>query len=127
MIKIIFSIWIIIWISFIIRPLFKQSYLKQYFSLIGRSLEKRRSYIYGEDLYAFLNYCLKNLPSSSTYKLVGLKSDSIDYARASYYLYPYLKNENPQFILVYGLRDVKEFGYSIFSSMNERNFILKRD
>lgn len=126
-IKIIFSVWIIIWISFTLRPLFKEGYLKQYLSLIGKSLEERRAYIYGEDLYKFLNYCLKNLPIPSTYRLVGVKSDSIDYVRAIYYLYPHLKTEEHQFILVYGIYDFKQPGYSIFSSMNQRNFILRRE
>lgn len=125
--KIIFAVWIIIYVFFFLRTLFKKNYIKQYFGLIGKSLEEKQSFLFGENFVKFLNYCLKNLSSSSTYKIVGIKTDSIDYARAIYYLYPNLKSENPDFILVFETNGFVEMGYTKLSSLDGNNFILKKD
>lgn len=123
--KFIIFIWIILWLLFIIRPLFKQKYLEQYIKLIGKPLEERRAYVYKEELYDFLKFCQIHIPLGSTYKLVGLKEDSVDKVRAVYYLYPNIINLlEPQFILVFNLKNYREPAYRIYTLMNEANYIL---
>lgn len=127
LLKIILIFWIIIFVFFFLRMLFKKNYIKQYFGLVGKSLAEKQSFLFGENFVKFFNYCIKNLPPSSTYKLVGIKTDSIEYARAIYYLYPNLKSENPDFILVFETNEFVEIGYTKLSSLDENNFILKKD
>lgn len=122
----IFILWVSIWIFFTVRTMIKDNMLEKYFKLIGKSLQERRAIVYGKDLLYFLDYCLENLPKYSTYKLIGLDYDSVDYVRAIYYLYPHLITSEPSFILVFQKKDYSQDGYLIWLKLNEQNFILKR-
>jgi hypothetical protein len=117
--------WVVLWIVFDVRPLIKNSYLRQYASLVGRSQEDRRAIVYGRGLTEFLDYAKGLLPKGSTFKLVGLEGGSVDLVRAYYYLYPNTRSDLPQFILVYRDPHFGKAGYRRFAAMDEKNFILK--
>lgn len=124
--KIVFVIWIALWISFIARELFRKGYFYDYTELLSRDLEGKRSYVTGDRFYAFLEFCNKNLPEGATYELIGTKEGSIDIRRATYYLYPNLEAKSPDFILVYDTPGVKPEGYDAFLKMDDDRYILKK-
>src|SRR3989338_10061005 len=99
--KITLGIWLILWVSFITRELFRKGYFYDYKALIFRSLEGKRSYVTGDRFYEFLTFCNERLPPLANYGWVGVEPESVDMRRAAYYLYPHLeKKDYPDFILV---------------------------
>jgi hypothetical protein len=125
--RIALGVWVILWLVFEIRPLIKERRLAQYRALIGRPLEARRAIVYGERLCGFLNFAKAKLPQGAAYKFIGPASGSIDFVRADYYLYPLLRSEEPDFILVYNLSGFKRTGYGLFASLDDKNFIMKSE
>ncbi|MCM8792669.1 MAG: hypothetical protein NC826_06010 [Candidatus Omnitrophica bacterium] len=127
LLKGIFTMCITISVFFFLKTLIVRQYIPQYYKLIGKSLEKRREIVYKKNLYYFLNFCLKNLPPFSTYRLVGLDKETTDYARAYYYLYPHINTIGPEFILMYKTKNYSEDNYSLWRKVDEDNFILKKN
>jgi hypothetical protein len=120
-------VWVALWLSFIARELFRKGYIHDYTVLLSRhSLEEKRSYVYGDDFYKFLIFCKNNLPEGSSFGLAGVREDSIDIRRASYYLYPNLSLNDGDFILVYNSRSLEREGYHLFASLDGNNYILKK-
>lgn len=97
--KIALLVWIVLWAWFIVRELFVKDGIETYKALLDRDLEGKRSYITGDRLYEFLNFCKKNMPEGSSYKMVGLEDGSIDKRRAVYYLYPDLESNEAGYVL----------------------------
>ena len=120
-----FAVWIILWINFILRDLFKKGLFYDYAALIKRDAEGRRSYVYGDYLYAFLRLSKQKLPAGSTYSFIDGKEYSIDYRRSAYYLYPLLQSDKPDYILVYNTAYQKK-GYTLFAELDSNRYILKR-
>jgi hypothetical protein len=100
--KIVFAVWVGLWLFFFARELFIKDNLRDYKALATRDLGGKHAYVTGERLYGFLKLCKDSLPSHATYKLTGIEDGSIEKRRAVYYLYPLVESNDPDFVLVYG-------------------------
>lgn len=98
---ILLTVWIILWINFIARDLFKRGDLRDYRALIEKDAEGKRAYTYGEQFYKFLKFVKQEIPEGESYKLVGVKNLSLAHRRAVYFLYPALEKENPGYVAYY--------------------------
>jgi hypothetical protein len=85
--KIIFAVWIILWIFFLAREDKDGQYSTLRYLYTHDSEEKTR-YVMGGELYDFLISCRENMPAGSTYELSGFQEFSIDEVRARYFLWP---------------------------------------
>jgi hypothetical protein len=102
--KILFAIWVTLWIGFFARELFVKKNINDYKALLARTLEGKHAYVTGDKLYEFLIYCESKMPENSTYKIAGLEEGDLESRRAVYYLYPHLKSADADFII-----DVKSY------------------
>lgn len=98
-IKLVFIIWVVLWIGFFARELFIKNNLRDYAALFSRTLEGKHAYVTGDKLYGFLAYCKNNMPDGATYKITGIDEGTIERRRAVYYLYPAVENSSPDFII----------------------------
>lgn len=124
--KILFLVWMILWLMFVARELFVKSNIADYRALLSRTLEGKRSYVTGDRLYDFLTFCRKNLPPDAAYELAGVEDGSIEKRRAVYYLYPALESRDPEFILFYDIAGPARGGYEKSASMDGSRYILKK-
>ena len=124
--KLVFTIWVILWISFLIREVFVKGGLRDYNALLNRPLEGKRSYVTGDSLYEFLVFCNDKLPEGAAYRWV--KTDKADHARrrATYYLYPHMETEKADFLLIFNEPFSVRSDYEIFSKLDETRYILKK-
>ncbi len=125
-VRIILAVWVFIWALFLIRPYFKKDLLKEDRILLGSSYEGKRAYAAGYKLYEFIKFCNASLAPASTYKIIGLDEQPLDYRRAVYYLYPHIDKESPEFLLVFNVNDFSMKGYSAYKSLSPEGYILKR-
>jgi hypothetical protein len=123
--KIIFLAWVIVWAFFVARELLVKDNLRDYIALAGRSLEGKRAYVTGEDLYGFLNFCRANVPSGAKVSIAGLEDGSLERRRAVYYLYPLTESPEPEYILAYGKAAAGREGYPE-SAAGEHGRIYKK-
>lgn len=101
LLKVIITTWIINWAFFLELSLTVKGNGEKFLLLIGKPLKEKREVIYGKQLTRFLDYCKAKLPAGASYRLAGIRDDSLDYVIAIYYLYPLLKSSQPDFTLVY--------------------------
>lgn len=125
-VRIILAVWVIIWAIFLIRPLFKKDLIKDYSNLSKLSIEGKRAYVTGPELYRFIKVCNQLMPVAASYKIIGIEKDSIEHRRARYYLYPRVEKEDPEFILVYKTKDFEQKGYKIFKMMDLDRYIMRK-
>ena len=95
--KIVFIIWVSIWLLFIARGFVKGEY-KTFKALSFVGIEEKKAHILGKELKAFLDRCLSQIPEESTYKITG-EVDPHNRYRLVYYLYPRTESENPDYLL----------------------------
>jgi len=124
--KLLFYVWIVVWLAFTIRELFVKGSIREYGVLLSRSYEGKHSYVTGDRLYEFLVFCTKAMPKGSSYRLIGLGEGSLEKRRAVYYLYPHLESEKPDYILAYDLPKAPGPGYEISAGLDDGRYILKR-
>ena len=109
--KIIFIVWVAMWIGFFARELFVKNNIRDYTALLSRTLEGKHAYVTGDKLYSFLVDCKKRMPPSATYKITGIEEGELDSRRAVYYLYPNVISSEPDFIIdmkLYTITKVKD-------------------
>jgi len=123
--RVVFVVWIVLCINFIARELFKKGYIKDYITLLSRDEDGRRSYVYGDDFYGLLKYFKDNAKPGTTFRISGIKELSVDDRRAVYFLYPFLKSSEPDYILVFN-EDVKDDRYEMSSKLDDKRYILKK-
>lgn len=124
--KVLFFIWTFIWINFILRDLIGHKHFRDYKTLLARDEEGKRSYVYGDCLFEFLRFCKNKLPEKAKYDLVGMKEFSIAKVRSVYFLYPHLKTDDADFLLVYEEPGYERDGYKTFDKLDNARFILKK-
>lgn len=123
--RLIFAIWLFLWVFFLVRGLYKGEF-KEYRALLQRAPSARRAYIIGEDLYKFLEFCLKGLPKDSTYRMTGALKP-IDRQRLIYYLYPHKESYTPEYILCYKINvDFSLRDFYRLATLKSDQFILKK-
>jgi hypothetical protein len=126
MTKLILLTWLIVWVFFLVRPfLLNKSSLVEYVELAKGDFETRRTIAYGTDFYQFLRFCKDRLPGDSRFQLVGVEREAVDRVRASYYLYPRLHSEKPDYILVYKTPRFIQKNTTLFASLDQESFILR--
>ncbi|MBU0605676.1 MAG: hypothetical protein KKH77_05255 [Candidatus Omnitrophica bacterium] len=97
--KILFIVWVVLWIGFLARELFVKNNIRDYKNLLTRTLEGKRSYVTGDRLYDFLTYCKTTMPENSAYNIIGMDEGALESRKAVYYLYPNVKTADPDFII----------------------------
>ncbi|MFA5085158.1 MAG: hypothetical protein WC482_02200 [Candidatus Omnitrophota bacterium] len=124
--KLILAIWVILWISFLMREVFAKGGLRVYSALLNRSLDDKRSYVTGDNFYEFLVFCNDKLPEGAVYGWT--KIDKADHARrrSTYYLYPHLEEEGADFLLVFNEPFSAGPGYELFAKLDDARYILKK-
>jgi len=123
--KIVFFVWVVIWLHFFVRELLKGE-IRDYKNLFGRSLEEKRAYVTGKEFYGFILFCKKIIPEDFDYTVEANYDATMDYFRFAYYMYPSLRNlDNPRYIACYKIKFAKE-GYKIIASLGEDKYILQR-
>jgi hypothetical protein len=126
MTRLILKTWLVVWVFFLVRPFsLNKSSLVEYLELAKGDFETRRRIAYGTDFYQFLNFCKDRIPEDSRFQLVGLESESVERVRASYYLYPRLSSEKPDYILVYKAPWFRQKNAIPFASLDQESFILR--
>ena len=125
-VRIILAAWVILWAIFLVRPLFKKDIVRDYSNLSRLSTEGRRAYVTGPRLYEFIGVCDQSMPKPSSYEVIGIEKDSLEHRRLRYYLYPNIEKEEPDFILVYGIKNYAREGYKIFKILDLDRYILRR-
>jgi len=124
--KIFFIIWICFWVWFSARPYVLKGRTKEHSELLNASVEEKKSLIVGKQLYDFIRFVNQSLPSRSTYHMINIKPDTIDLRRSQYYLYPHVDVENPEYLLVFNITNLKREGYELFAMMERDYYILKK-
>lgn len=120
-------VWVVLWIVFTARELFYKGMYRDYAILLTRTLEGKRSYVTGDDLYGFIQFCRRHTPERSTFTFDGLEGASLDMRRTTYYLYPRLESDRPDFVFVYRLPERPRDGYAIVARYEDKGYIQKRD
>ena len=100
---IILSIWLILFVNFTVRDLCKHGKFDEYKKLVCSNAEEKYAYTYGRPFYEFLKSAKGKVPVYESYEFSGIPDFSLDSRRGVYYLYPRLKKQNADYILVYGM------------------------
>lgn len=124
--RLVFTIWVALWIFFVLREMFIKSNFKDYNALLHRTSEGRRAYVTGERLYEFLTFCNDKLPEGANYMWVKTDKEDLARRRSTYYLYPHLETENAQFLLVYDNPGIARDDYEFFAGLDDSRYILKK-
>ena len=125
--KIIIIIWIVLWINFIARDLYTRGYLNEYKILARSDYEEKHAQVYGKRFYEFLKFAKDIIPPNERYDFVGINNFSLDGRRGIYYLYPRLKKEKADYLLVYGVQGFRKDGFRVHAKLDKTRIILKRD
>jgi hypothetical protein len=120
----IFFVWVVLWALFGARELFIKGTIADYKALVAASLEEKRAYVTGKELYEFIDFCNRALPAGAAYSLVGMKEDSIDKRRAAYYLYPHIESKDSVYLLVFNAPAKVANGYRMFAKLDDTRYIL---
>lgn len=129
LLRLVFVVWVVLWVNFMIRDLTKGGGFKEYKALLSRNAEGKVSYVYGDRLFEFLKFSKANLPKGAAYDTVGTElsvRDSADSRRAVYYLYPHMKVSGAEYLLVFDMPGYIRPGYDIFKVLDDRRFILHK-
>lgn len=124
--RMILAVWLIIWALFLIRPFFKKDLIGDYSNLLSLSDEGKRAYVTGSRLYGLIKVSSQFMPKPSSYEIIGIESNSLEHRRARYYLYPNVEKDDPKFLLIYGIKDFKREGYSLFKILDLDRYIMRR-
>lgn len=124
--KVIFAAWVTLWLIFAARDMFYKTNFRDYKALISRSLEGKRSYIIGDGLYKFIEFCRKETPEGSAYGLEGIEKGEVDRVRVVYYLYPRIESADHDYIFVYNLPAFTREGFMPYKKLDDGSFILKK-
>ena len=122
-----FLIWFILWANFIARDLYKKGYFTDYNILARSNSEEKHAYTYGRDFYELLKFAKNAIPENASYDFTGVKDFSVESRRGIYYMYPLLRNKNPDFLLVYDTRGFEKDGFRIYAELDDERFILKKE
>ena len=97
-----------------------------------KTLEEKQKLTIGEDLYAFISFCAKEIPGRAAVKPLSAGPNAEFFkGRESYYLTPMnFNSEKPDYLIVYGYdKDMKSVlrehpGFRIYKKYNEGAYIL---
>ncbi len=123
--KIIFTVWLILWALFLLREDKDGQYGSLAFMYAHDSNEGMR-HLYGEGLYDLASYCAKNMREGSNYNMMGFGRFSIDEVRARYLLWPLRRvDRDADYIVMRGTAgDVP--GYELSGKAGDGTLWIKR-
>ena len=123
--RIVFIIWVGVWLLFFVRGLVKGEW-RDYKNLFGRGLEEKRAYVSGGEFYEFIIFCKDAIPEDSDYSVEADYDAAMDYYRFAYYIYPALRNlYDPEYIACYKTKFSKR-GYRRLRSLERDKYILRK-
>jgi len=123
--RIVFIAWVFMWLLFFVRGLVKTE-IRDYKNLLGKTLEEKRAYVTGKELYEFIVFSEKVIPKNATFTVEAKYDNSLDYFWFPYYLYPATRGiYRPDYIICYKVNFSKD-GYSVAKSFTYDKYILKR-
>ncbi|MDD5440247.1 MAG: hypothetical protein PHS37_08690 [Candidatus Omnitrophica bacterium] len=122
--------WVVMWIFFFCKDLLTKGYLNDYKELLARpTLEGKRSWVTGDRLYELIQLCRTVIPENATFGYDGIKDQSLSDWRTRYYLYPRLRSDDPDYLIVFGgtagARPDRG-GWRPYKSLDRERFILKK-
>ncbi|MBN1354206.1 MAG: hypothetical protein JW994_06030 [Candidatus Omnitrophica bacterium] len=123
----VFAIWTVLWLNFLARDLFTKGGLSEYISLVSTDAEGKRAIVYGKKFYALLKLAKTRMAPLSSYGFRGIDDLSLDARRGIYYLYPYMKTENPDYVIACDVSGFGKEGFRRIAELDEGWFILKRE
>lgn len=125
--KIIFFIWVSIWILFLVRGFIKIDY-KFFSETLGKTLEEKREFLLKKELYNFMIFCEKTLPIDARYEFVYDTEvlDPVYGQRLAYYLYPRKMAKGAPYLLVFGIGSFGKADYRMLERFGKDSFILKK-
>ena len=121
------TIWMVLWINFIARDFYKKDCLREYKVLAGKHYEERRANVYGVHFYELLVLAKGLMPPESYYEFAGIEDLSLASRRGIYYLYPCLKKEDPEYVIVYDKSGFQKEGYRARAELDNGRFILNKE
>lgn len=125
--RLVITIWIGLWCLFLIRPYFKKDLIGEYRVLLSRSLEGKRSFVMGDELYAFMVSCRNSIPEERfTYSFAGLEDDQLAQCRMAHWLYPAVLTKDAEYIFVFKKPGYREDGYKTFRTFGEDRAVLRK-
>lgn len=127
-IYLIFFIWLILWVTFIIRENKQGQYSDLGYLYSHPDYNQRVKRVFGNDLYDFLVFCKGLLPQNKTYSIGGIDKLDFDEVKARYFLWPLEMVEvNPDFIIFYRREPSgQENGYGLFRKYKDSGYILAK-
>ncbi|RKY42848.1 MAG: hypothetical protein DRP85_01415 [Candidatus Makaraimicrobium thalassicum] len=109
--KLIFAVWLILWILFLLRE-DKDGQYRSLGYLYAHPYSGKVGYLMGDELYDFLVFCRQHIPGGSTCELLGFKRFSISEMRARYFMWPVRNVEKgADFKIICGEGDIAAPGY----------------
>lgn len=124
----ILAAWILMWAFVFFKNLFCKGYVKDYAALLKLpDLEAKRSFVTGGRLYELIKFCKENLPQDARFGYAGIDEMSLSDRRVRYYLYPSIKADNPDYIIVYDSSvkyDVRK--WSEYRHLDDTRYILRK-
>jgi len=126
--KYVLALWVSIWMLVFFKNLFFKGYIKDYGELLKRKgLEEKRSFVTGDHLYGLVKFCKVNLPEGATFGYKGIEDDSLSDRQFQLYLYPCLKSDNPDYLIVYGEKAPSDARpWRTFKRLDGTGYILKK-
>jgi hypothetical protein len=123
--KIILSVWLILWVLFLIRE-DKEGQYRSLAFMYTHGREEGMRHLYGEGLYDLAVYCAKNMREGSTYNMTGFAKFSIEEVRARYLLWPLRRvDRDADYIVMRGME--KEMpGYELSGKAGDGTLWVKR-
>lgn len=125
---ILLAVWIIIWQGVFLKNLFIKGYIRNYAELIkAGTLEEKHAVVSGKSLYDLFSAFKTSVPTGATFGYDGIAAMSIEDRRAMYYLYPNLKSDDPQYLIVFN-GDIEPDGqnWKMFIKLDNNRYVLKR-
>lgn len=126
--RIILVIWVAIWLLFFVRGFIKVDY-KVFKGTFGKSVQEKTAFTMSKGLYAFVLFCEEKIPENSKFQFVydEKKFDSVESFRMTYYLYPRIATDDPEYIIVAGILNYKKPGFKLLAKFYDDAFILIKD
>ena len=111
-------IWTSIWVVQFYKDI-KQNY-HDFKNLMGESQEQKWEYVFGHELYDFLQKAKYHIPEDGTFSVIHTLSSYLHQRAFTYYLYPRRVSEEGRYQLIYKVPNVNKEGKKILYLNNER-------
>jgi hypothetical protein len=120
------ALWLTLWIFLLTRAIISNpTGVGEALKMLGETPEVRRQKSYGEELYQFQKLCLRILPETGRFQIIGLEIGSQDHSRLLYLLYPRVLSDRPEYLLVYHVPSYNRINTRRLASFANGDLILR--